>query len=134
MTRDPKEPIYNCGYAAFAFALLSDHLELDTPSCEELVEKAIARNLPDLEQLPSTEADLDVGTSDKELVYTEDTARLYHYDAMCDEIYRVPVLIVMSPVTLSRPSMNTPSVGMSISSPVCVSCRRAAFTFPSSPA
>ena len=61
----------------------------------ELVEKAIARNLPDLEQLPSTEADLDVGTSDKELVYTEDTARLYHYDAMCDEIYRVPVLIIM---------------------------------------
>ena len=64
----------------------------------ELVEKAIARNLPDLEQLPSTEADLDVGTSGKDLVYTEDTARLYHYDAMCDEIYRVPVLIIMSPV------------------------------------
>ena len=64
----------------------------------ELVEKAIARNLPDLEQLPSTEAELDVGTSGKELVYTEDTARLYHYDAMCDEIYRVPVLIIMSPV------------------------------------
>ena len=64
----------------------------------ELVDKAIARNLPGLQQLPSTEAELDVGTSDKELVYTEDTARLYHYDALCDEIYRVPVLIIMSPV------------------------------------
>jgi polyhydroxyalkanoate synthase subunit PhaC len=63
-----------------------------------LVDKAIARNLPGLQQLPSTEAELDVGTSAKELIYTEDTARLYHYDALCDEIYRVPVLIVMSPV------------------------------------
>lgn len=63
-----------------------------------LVDKAIARNLPGLQQLPSTEAELDVGTSDKELVQTENTARLYHYDALCDEIYRVPVLIIMSPV------------------------------------
>lgn len=63
-----------------------------------LVDQAIARNLPGLQQLPSTEAELDVGTSAKELVYTEDTARLYHYEALCEEIYRVPVLIIMSPV------------------------------------
>lgn len=63
-----------------------------------LVDKAIARNLPGLQQLPSTEAELDVGTSSKELIYTEDTARLFHYEAMCEEIYRVPVLIIMSPV------------------------------------
>lgn len=63
-----------------------------------VIDKAIARNLPGLQQIPTTEAELDVGTSSKELIYTEDTARLYHYDALCDEIYRVPVLIIMSPV------------------------------------
>ena len=64
----------------------------------EMVDKAIARELPGLQQLPSTEAELDVGTSAKTLVYTEDTARLYHYEPLCEEIYRVPVLIIMSPV------------------------------------
>ncbi|MEM7467630.1 MAG: alpha/beta fold hydrolase, partial [Pseudomonadota bacterium] len=64
----------------------------------DLVDKAIARNIPGLQQLPSTEAELDVGTSTKALIHTEDTARLYQYEPLCDEIYRVPVLIIMSPV------------------------------------
>ncbi|MGR8946924.1 MAG: alpha/beta fold hydrolase [Gammaproteobacteria bacterium] len=64
----------------------------------KLVDKAIARNLPGLQQLPTTESELDVGCSAKTLVHTEDTARLYHYEPLCEEIYRVPVMIIMSPV------------------------------------
>ncbi|MFT4863312.1 MAG: polyhydroxyalkanoate synthase [Pseudohongiellaceae bacterium] len=65
---------------------------------EEVIEKAIERNIPGLARLPLTEAELEVGTSEKELIYTSDTARLYHYNALADEVYRVPVLLVMSPL------------------------------------
>ena len=34
----------------------------------------------------------------KDLVFSVETARLYHYRPVQDEIYRVPVLLVMSPV------------------------------------
>lgn len=65
---------------------------------EEVIEKVIERNIPGLASLPRTEAELEVGTSDKELIYTKDTARLYHYSALVDEVYRVPILLVMSPI------------------------------------
>lgn len=61
------------------------------------LERAIARNIPGL-VLPQTESDLDVGTTPKDLIFSDETARLYHYRAVQDEIYRVPVLLVMSPV------------------------------------
>lgn len=61
------------------------------------LERAIARNIPGL-ALPQTESELDVGTTPKELVFSRETARLYHYLPVQDEIYRVPVLLVMSPV------------------------------------
>ncbi len=67
-------------------------------SVSELVEKAIARNLPGLQQLPQSESEFDFGPTPRELLHTEDTVRLYHYDARQSEIYRVPVVIVMSPV------------------------------------
>lgn len=60
-------------------------------------ERAIQRNIPGL-SLPQTESDLDVGPTPKELIYSNETARVYHYHALQDEIYRVPVLLVMSPV------------------------------------
>ncbi len=65
---------------------------------EEVIEKAIERNIPGLARLPQTEAELEVGTSEKELIFTKDTARLYHYRPLVDEVYRVPVLLVMSPI------------------------------------
>lgn len=64
---------------------------------ERLLERAIARNIPGL-SLPRTESELDVGPTPKELVFSQETARLYRYDALQDEVYRVPVLLVMSPV------------------------------------
>ncbi|MGR8921434.1 MAG: alpha/beta fold hydrolase [Gammaproteobacteria bacterium] len=61
------------------------------------VDRAILRNIPGLD-LPQTERELDVGPTPKELVYSNETARLYHYKPLVDEVYRVPMLIVMSPV------------------------------------
>ena len=75
--------------------------ELDTAEIEaregRTVERAILRNIPGL-SLPQTQSDFEVGPSPKELVFQRETARLYHYLPVLDEIYRVPVLIVMSPV------------------------------------
>ena len=67
-------------------------------SVRRVLERAISRNIPGLAPLPQTESDLDVGLSPKELVWSHETARLFHYLPMQDEIYRVPVLIVMSAV------------------------------------
>lgn len=64
---------------------------------ERLVERAIARNIPGL-SLPQTQSELDVGPTPKELVFSTETACLYHYEPLQDEVYRLPVLIVMSPV------------------------------------
>ncbi len=63
------------------------------------IERTLARNIPGL-TAPELELklDLEVGQTPKELVYTRDTLRLYHYKPVLDEIYRVPLLIVMSPV------------------------------------
>ena len=79
-------------------AVASPDRESDFDSrVEQLVERAIARNIPGL-ALPQGQADLDVGPSAKELVYSAETARLYHYEPLLDDVYRVPVLLVMSPV------------------------------------
>jgi len=61
------------------------------------IERTLARNIPGL-KVPAPEIDLEVGQTPKEVVYTRDTLRLYHYRPVLDEIYRVPLLIVMSPV------------------------------------
>jgi len=63
------------------------------------IERTLARNIPGL-AVPEVELklDLEVGQTPKELVYTRDTLRLYHYRPVLDEIYRVPLLVVMSPV------------------------------------
>ena len=72
------------------------------PSSEDLeaqlrrvVDRAIARNIPGLAPLPQTESELDVDSTPKELVYSNATARLYHYLPTQDQIYRLSVLIVM---------------------------------------
>lgn len=61
------------------------------------IERTLARNIPGL-AVPELDLDLEVGQTPKELVYTCDTLRLYHYRPVHDEIYRVPLLVVMSPV------------------------------------
>ncbi|MGD9603235.1 MAG: alpha/beta fold hydrolase [Gammaproteobacteria bacterium] len=66
-------------------------------SVRKAVERALARNIPGL-ALQQANLDLEVGQTPKELVYTRESMRLYHYRAMTPEVYRVPLLIVMSPV------------------------------------
>lgn len=61
------------------------------------IERTLARNIPGL-NVPAPEIDLEVGQTPKELVFARDTLRLYHYRPVLDEIYRVPLLLVMSPV------------------------------------
>ncbi|CAN5233619.1 alpha/beta fold hydrolase [soil metagenome] len=58
------------------------------------VERAIQRNLKGLELLSSPAPAL--GQSPKDVIHTRGTMRLYHYHPMADEIYRVPVLLVMA--------------------------------------
>lgn len=64
---------------------------------ERTIDRALSRNIPGL-RMPEMETGLDVGTTPKDLIYSRDTARLYQYRPLLDEIYRVPLLIVMSPV------------------------------------
>ncbi len=64
---------------------------------KKAVDRALSRNIPGL-ALQQAELDLEVGQTPKELIYTRDSLRLYHYLPLTSEIYRVPVLIVMSPV------------------------------------
>ncbi len=71
--------------------------DLET-SVRRAQERAIARNIPGLAPLAQTESDLDVGPTPRELVYSNETARLYHYLPARDDSYRVPVLMVMSPL------------------------------------
>jgi polyhydroxyalkanoate synthase subunit PhaC len=64
---------------------------------KKTVDRALARNIPGL-ALQQANLDIEVGQTPKELVYTRDSLRLYHYRALTSEIYRVPVMFVMSPV------------------------------------
>ncbi len=60
----------------------------------DMVQRAMQRNLKGLEFL--TASPIPVGLSPKDVVLTRGTLRLYHYHPMSDEIYRVPILIVMA--------------------------------------
>jgi polyhydroxyalkanoate synthase len=62
---------------------------------QQEVERAIQRNLKGLEYLASP--DPDVGTTPKTVLHRRSTMSLYHYHPMTDDVYRVPVLLVMAP-------------------------------------
>lgn len=64
-------------------------------------ERAIARNIPGLASLSQTESVPDIGPTPRELVYSNEPARLYHYLSTRDDRYRMPVLLVMSPLAKS---------------------------------
>ena len=58
------------------------------------VERTIARSIRGVEYIASPA--LAVGVTPKELVRKDGTFNLYHYHPLADEIYRVPILIVMA--------------------------------------
>lgn len=61
------------------------------------VDRALARNISGL-ALQDANLDIEVGQTPKELIYTRDSLRLYHYIPLVNEIYRIPLMFVMSPV------------------------------------
>ncbi|MEQ8934621.1 MAG: alpha/beta fold hydrolase, partial [Amphiplicatus sp.] len=59
-----------------------------------LVERTIQRNIKGLEYFASTAPP--VGLTPKDVIHKRGTLNLYHYHPQSDEIYRVPILIVMA--------------------------------------
>jgi polyhydroxyalkanoate synthase subunit PhaC len=59
------------------------------------VERAIQRNIKGVEFLFASTAP-PVGLTPKDVIHSRGTLSLYHYRPMADEIYRVPLLIVMA--------------------------------------
>ncbi|MEL6363714.1 MAG: alpha/beta fold hydrolase [Pseudomonadota bacterium] len=60
----------------------------------KLITRTIQRNIKGVEYFAS--AAPPVGLTPKETIYKRGTLKLYHYHAQTDEIYRVPILIVMA--------------------------------------
>ena len=77
--------------------------ELDRKSIgdrvREEVERSLQRGVKGLQYL-SAEAP-DVGMTPKDEIYSRGTLRLFHYKPQVDEVYRVPILLVMSLVSRS---------------------------------
>jgi len=77
---------------------------------ETMVRRTIDRNIKGLEylRLPGPQ----IGVTPKDLVYERGTLRLYHYRPLADEIYRVPLLLVMA--TTNRGSIFDLAPGQSL--------------------
>jgi polyhydroxyalkanoate synthase subunit PhaC len=58
------------------------------------VQRAIQRSIKGVEYFASSGPTL--GSTPKDILHTRGTMNLYHYRPMADEIYRVPILIVMA--------------------------------------
>ena len=58
------------------------------------VQRAILRSVKGVEYLSTSGPTL--GSTPKEILHTRGTMNLYHYRPLADEVYRVPVLIVMA--------------------------------------
>jgi polyhydroxyalkanoate synthase subunit PhaC len=58
------------------------------------VQRAIQRSIKGVEYFASSGPAL--GSTPKDILHSRGTLSLYHYRPMADEVYRVPVLIVMA--------------------------------------
>ena len=65
-----------------------------TDRVRQIVDQAILRSVKGLEFVTAPAPA--VGTTPKDLLYHRGTLRLYHYVPQADEVYRVPVLLVMA--------------------------------------
>ncbi|GIW19092.1 MAG: poly-beta-hydroxybutyrate polymerase [Tepidiforma sp.] len=61
------------------------------------VERAIQRSIKGLEYIST--GDPAVGLTPKDVIHSRGTLKLYHYRPQSDEVYRVPVMLVMSLVS-----------------------------------
>ena len=74
------------------------------------VQRAIQRNIKGVEYFASSGPAL--GTTPKDVIHTRGTMALYHYRPMVDEVYRVPLLLVMA--TTNRGYIFDLTPGMSL--------------------
>src|ERR1700709_2233952 len=58
------------------------------------VQRAIQRSIKGVEDIASSGPSL--GSTPKDILHVRGTMNLYHYRPMADEIYRIPILIVMA--------------------------------------
>ncbi len=61
---------------------------------QQEIERALQRNIKGLDYLSSSGPAM--GVTPRDLIHRRGTLALYHYRAMVDEIYRIPLLIVMA--------------------------------------
>ena len=62
------------------------------------VERTIQRSVRGIDVLLNRD-EPDVGMTPKDVIYSRGTLRLYHYRPQSDEVYRIPVVLVMSLVS-----------------------------------
>ncbi len=74
------------------------------------VERTITRSTRGIDVLLNRD-EPEVGTTPKDAIYSRGTLRLYHYHAMSDEVYRIPVVLVMS--LISKPYILDLTAGVS---------------------
>jgi len=72
---------------------MSSQIDADD-KIQKAVEKVLSRNIDGLKHLDGLA--LDHGVTPKDIIYSRGSMKLYHYQPVCDEIYRVPVVLVMS--------------------------------------
>lgn len=77
---------------------------------QTLIQRTMDRNIKGLEYLRLPGAQ--IGLTPKDLIHEQGTLRLYHYRPMADEIYRVPLLLVMA--TTNRGSIFDLAPGQSL--------------------
>ena len=65
----------------------------------QALDKAIERNRAGVD--PLVDLDLEVGMTPKDLVHSNGTLKLHHYRPTCDEVYRVPLIVIPSLVSRS---------------------------------
>ncbi|MGX1109084.1 MULTISPECIES: PHA/PHB synthase family protein [Bradyrhizobium] len=71
----------------FDFASISERVQSE-------VQRAIQRSIKGVEYFSSSGPSL--GSTPKDVLYSRGTMNLYHYRPLADEVYRVPVLIMMA--------------------------------------
>jgi polyhydroxyalkanoate synthase subunit PhaC len=73
--------------AGLDFASISERVQTE-------VQRAIQRSIKGVEYLSTSGPAL--GSTPKDVLISRGTMNLYHYRPLADEIYRVPILIVMA--------------------------------------
>ncbi len=72
---------------------MSEQAQL-TAQMRDLVDKTIQRGVKGVDYIRSGSAQ--VGLTPKETIYERGTLQLYHYHPMTEEVYRIPLIIVMA--------------------------------------